>query len=104
MTSDGYALVANDPTYPSLTNGVTIVGVTYFDMTSANMIVGAPVAPTVMCLSNTTGSGFHGKMSGQIAIPPKQIVRIENNRVNLTLIKNLVDRGFLTVAYGPFPR
>jgi hypothetical protein len=62
-TNHGFALVANDTTFPSITNGVTICGVyNLLDPGGASgNLWNATVRPTVFAISNATGPGFHGR-------------------------------------------
>lgn len=61
MATQGWALIGNDSTFPSIANGVTIVGVSLVTLTNAALIEGASQPPTVMVLSNTLGTGFQGR-------------------------------------------
>lgn len=58
MATKGFALVANDTTFPPIANGVTIYGTMFCP--DNNIAVGT-VSPTIVVLSNTVGAGFHGR-------------------------------------------
>lgn len=63
MSTQGWALVGNDSTFPAISGGVTIFGVMLINVSDAALIEGAGTSPTVCVLSNTLGSGFHGRVA-----------------------------------------